>query len=179
MGVTTPESSSSSVSFYTLPFEIRIIIFRLCMPTHRTISVTWSRDRRLSFRKSDIPAVLTVCREFRAEALKLYQPLLKPNSTTDLQFYVHKDSDALRIERNISQAPRGVEHTLLDVDACVLRVALLSRLPINLSSVHGSGYGCSWCRWPFTGSSVYSIYLVRCNIPEEEQGRLGLRDWLG
>lgn len=124
------------------PPEIRIIILRLCMPTHRTISVTWSsRDRRLSFRKSDIPAVLTVCREFRAEALKLYQPLLKHNSTTDLQFYVHTASDALRIERNTSQSPRGVGHALLDVDVCVLRVALLSPLPMDLSSVHGPGYG--------------------------------------
>lgn len=169
MGATTRESSSSSVSLYTLPPEIRILILRLCIPTHRTISATWSsRDRRLSFRKSDIPAVLTVCREFRVEALELYRPLLKPNSTTDLQFYVHKASDSLRIERDTSQAPRAVEYTLLDVDACVLRVALFSSLTMDLSSVHGSGYGCSWCRWRFKGDSVYSIYLTRCSMPEEE-----------
>lgn len=165
-----PESSSNSVSLYVLPSEIRTIILRLCLPTHRTISATWnSRDRRLSFRKNDIPELLTVCREFRDKGLVFYKPLVKPSRTTDLQFYVHKASDSLRIKKDTSRVLRGVDDRLLDIDECVFRVALRSSL--KLDSVHGSGYDCYWCRWPFKGDSVHSIYLVRYNMSEEEQGR--------
>ena len=161
---TTPAAESSSLYepvcyFYVLPFEIRVFIVRLCLPSHRTISAKWSAQaRELSFCKSDIPAVLTVCWEFRNEALKFYQPLVKPNSTTDLQFYIHKASDSVRITDNSPTKP-AIEAALLDIDACVLRVAQRTG-NLKLNSVHVPDYGCHWCRWPFLGDSLYSIYLL-------------------
>lgn len=169
------EDSSLYVgSLSVLPPEIRIDIWRLCTPIHRKLTGkrTFIKGApRLSFQGNDIPVVLILCRESRAEALKVYKPLLKPD--LGMQLYVHT-SDSLCLETDANQSQHTFELTFLDIASCVRRVAALAPngMLINLDSAmpHRQSHACDWCHWPFRGAAARSVYLIRRGCPPKSLG---------
>jgi len=78
----------------------------------------------LSFKRDEIPAVLSTCRESREEALKVYRPLLKSGVEPGRQFYVDIVSDVL-MKRDFKASLRttGVRYSSLNFDDCLARNA--------------------------------------------------------
>ena len=112
---------SSFTSFGDFPTEIRLKIWRYCIPTNRTIRaklVVINRTPIISFERDEIPAALSTCRESRGEALRVYRPLFKSGVEPGRQFYVDITSDVLLIKRDFKATSRttGVLYSLLNFE---------------------------------------------------------------
>lgn len=90
-----PASTSLTFTFtpfQRLPVELRLKIWVLTFDTRR-VHIEWSRQRRQCV-SPDIPAILHVCREARAESLKTYRASFNTSgSATPL--YVDFDRDVI------------------------------------------------------------------------------------
>ncbi|KAK0112926.1 hypothetical protein ONS95_014646 [Cadophora gregata] len=78
--------------FHRLPVELRVRIWSFAVE-QRVVHVEWSRPRRQCL-SPDIPAILQVSRESRAEGLKIYHAVLNTsNSSTPV--YINFDLDTV------------------------------------------------------------------------------------
>jgi hypothetical protein len=142
--------------FRRLPPELRMQVWRQCLPTNRTIcaKLIWQSAAfhpKLSIQRHDIPAALAVCRESREETLRVYRPLFQPNPS--LQVYVHIDSDTLHLDENLDRnlSPRTIEFPLLNFPPCQLMdiafgLAGMPAYEIGLYHAMSPGEPCFWCR---------------------------------
>ncbi|KAH7418066.1 hypothetical protein BKA64DRAFT_187514 [Cadophora sp. MPI-SDFR-AT-0126] len=88
----SPSASFTFAPFQRLPVELRLKIWSLTVEK-RIVRIEWSRPRRQCL-SPDIPAILQVSREARAEGKKLYQAAFNTsNSATPV--YINFDLDTI------------------------------------------------------------------------------------